>query len=96
MPPLYLIPVLALAAAGLYAFFRWLPDSVKGVYRMNVYAPPAAMFIAVTCGLLIIGPYNGMTPATTGHFATSIVLMVLFAVGGLVSIFRGGYAAFLK
>lgn len=96
MPPLFLIPVLALAAAGLYATFRWIPDSVKGVYRMHIYAPPAAMFIAVASGLLIVGPYNGMTPDTAGYLATSVVLMVVFAVIGLVSIMRGGYAAFTR
>ncbi|HEY9784420.1 MAG TPA: hypothetical protein V6D17_03390 [Candidatus Obscuribacterales bacterium] len=93
MPPLFLIPVLALAAAGLYATFKYIPDAVKGLYRMNVYAPPAAMFIVAASTILILGPYNGMTPDTAAHFVTSIALMALFAIIGLVSIIRGGYAA---
>lgn len=96
MVPLYLIPVLALAAAGLYATFKYIPAAVRGLYRMNVYAPPAAMFIVAASAILMIGPFNGITPATTGHFLTSYALMALFAVTGLISIMRGGYAALMR
>ncbi len=41
-------PVAAFALAGMWATMMSIPKSLEGVYRMHIYAPPAAYFIGTT------------------------------------------------
>ncbi|MBC7997640.1 MAG: hypothetical protein IAF58_06845 [Leptolyngbya sp.] len=88
------LPVLALATAGIYATMRAIPDSVAGLYRMHIYAPPAALFIGFACFILMIAPLAGIRPADTLNMSISAGLAVVFAVVGWISIKRNGYATF--
>lgn len=90
------IPTMALATAGIWATMIYIPQAVRGVYRMHIYAPPAAYFIGCASFICMIGPFVGLTPADEIRLITSAAIAVVFAVVGWVSIKRGGYASLLK
>lgn len=96
MHMLLLIPIMALVGAGLYVTFVGIPESVRGLYRMHIYAPPAAFFIVAASAVLIVAPFQGLSPATTFNFGISAALAGLFAAIGLISILRNGRAALLR
>ena len=90
------IPTMALATAGIWATMMSIPQAVRGVYRMHIYAPPAAYFIGCASFICMIGPFVGLTPADEIRLITSAVIAVVFAVVGWISLKRGGYAVVFK
>ena len=96
MHMLLLIPLMALVGAGLYVTFVGIPESVRGLYRMHIYAPPAAFFIVAASAVLIVAPFQGLTPASAVNVGISIALSSVFAAIGLTSILRNGRAALLR
>jgi hypothetical protein len=98
--PLWLIiiavPVLAFATAGMWATMKSIPQSLQGVYRMHIYAPPAAFFIGTASFICMIAPFTGLVPADEIRLWVSALIAVVFAVVGYVSLKRGGHAALLR
>lgn len=96
LPLWQLIPavlVMALATAGMYATMRSIPDALQGVYRMHIYAPPAAAFIFFAAFIVMIAPFAGLIPATDMNVFVSKAVAIGFAAVGYISLKRGGYAA---
>lgn len=87
------LPVMALATAGIYATMRAIPDAVAGVYRMHIYAPPAAFFIGCAAFMVMIAPFAGHKPADMLNMGISATLALVFAVVGFISLKRNGYAS---
>jgi hypothetical protein len=88
-----LVVVMAFATAGMYATMRSIPAALEGVYRMHIYAPPAAAFIFFAAFICMIAPFVGFVPAETGRIVVSVGLAAIFSVVGFISMRRGGYAA---
>ena len=63
MHMLLLVPLMALVGAGFYVTFVGIPESVRGLYRMHIYAPPTAFFIVAASAVLIVAPFQELTPA---------------------------------
>lgn len=90
------IVVMAFATAGMYATMRSIPAALEGVYRMHIYAPPAAAFIFFAAFICMIAPFVGFVPAETGRILLSVAIAVVFAIVGSISMKRGGYAALTR
>ncbi len=87
--------VMALATAGMWATMKAIPQYLQGVYRMHIYAPPAAFFIGAASFVCMIAPFAGLVPAEEARLWVSAAIAVVFAVVGYVSLKRGGHAALL-
>lgn len=98
--PLWLIivaiPVMAFATAGMWATMKSIPESLAGVYRMHIYAPPAAYFIGTASFICMIAPFTGLVPADEIRLWVSAAIAVVFAVVGYVSLKRGGHAVLFR
>lgn len=89
-------PVAAFALAGMWATMMSIPKSLEGVYRMHIYAPPAAYFIGTTSFICMIAPFTGMVPADEYRLWLSAAIAVVYSVVGYVSMRRGGYAVLFR
>jgi len=87
------IVVMAFATAGIYATMRSIPAAVEGVYRMHIYAPPAALFMGTAAFVCMVSPFTGTTHAGTVSVVLSVAIAAIFSVVGFISMRRGGYAA---
>lgn len=98
--PLWLIiialPVMAFATAGMWATMMSIPHALRGVYRMHIYAPPAAYFIGCASFICMIAPFAGLMPATEFQLILSAAIAIVFAAVGCISLKRGGHAALLR
>lgn len=90
------IPTMALATAGMWATMKSIPEALKGIYRMHIYAPPAGYFIGCASFICMIGPFAGLTPADEFQLILSAAIAIVFAVVGYVSLKRGGHAALFR
>lgn len=90
------VPTMAMATAGIWATMISIPQSVRSVPRMHIYAPPAAYFIGCASFICMIGPFTGLVPADEIRLLVSASIAVIFAVVGIVSLKRGGHAVLFR
>jgi len=90
------VPVMAFATAGIWATMVAIPKSLHGVYRMHIYAPPAAYFIGCALFMCMIAPIAEFTNADQVPHLVSLAIAAIFAVVGFVSLKRGGHAVLFR
>jgi len=90
------IATFGLATAGMWATMMSIPQALRDVPRMHIYAPPAAYFIGCASFICMIAPFAGLVPADEIRLFTSAAIAVVFAVVGYVSLKRGGHAVLFR